>query len=40
MVLPQWDVEADREQLQEMSDRMLDYGIISEEFDVETMLVD
>ncbi|MGK5114811.1 ABC transporter substrate-binding protein [Geodermatophilus sp. CPCC 205506] len=40
VVLPQWDVEADPEQLQEMSDRMLDYGIISEEFDVETMLVD
>ncbi|MGK5113193.1 MULTISPECIES: ABC transporter substrate-binding protein [unclassified Geodermatophilus] len=38
--LPQWDAEADAEQLQEMSDLMLEYGIISEEFDVETILID
>ncbi|MGY1637692.1 ABC transporter substrate-binding protein [Geodermatophilus sp. SYSU D00742] len=38
--LPEWDAEVDREQLQKMSDLMLEYGIISEEFDVETMVAD
>ncbi|MBB3087022.1 ABC transporter substrate-binding protein [Geodermatophilus sabuli] len=36
--LPEWDAEVDRQQLQKMSDLMLEYGIISEEFDVETMI--
>jgi ABC-type nitrate/sulfonate/bicarbonate transport system substrate-binding protein len=36
--LPEWDAEVDAEQLQKMSDLMLEYGIISEEFDVETMI--
>ncbi|NEK59457.1 ABC transporter substrate-binding protein [Geodermatophilus sabuli] len=40
VALPEWDAEADVEQLQEMADLMLEYGIISEEFDVETMMVD
>jgi NitT/TauT family transport system substrate-binding protein len=38
--LPHWDVEADAAQLQEMSDLMLEYGILSEEFDVDTIIVD
>jgi len=40
VALPEWNAVADREQLQEMADLMLEYGIISEEFDVQTMLVD
>ncbi|MGY1639033.1 ABC transporter substrate-binding protein [Geodermatophilus sp. SYSU D00742] len=40
VALPAWDAEVDADQLQEMSDLMLEYGIISEEFDVETMIVD
>ncbi|MGY1708711.1 ABC transporter substrate-binding protein [Geodermatophilus sp. SYSU D00758] len=40
VALPAWDADADAEQLQEMSDLMLEYGIISEEFDVEQMLLD
>jgi len=40
VALPAWDAEVDVEQLQEMSDLMLEYEIISEEFDVETMIVD
>jgi ABC-type nitrate/sulfonate/bicarbonate transport system substrate-binding protein len=39
VALPEWDPVADREQLQEMADLMLEYGIISEEFDVSTILV-
>jgi ABC-type nitrate/sulfonate/bicarbonate transport system substrate-binding protein len=38
--LPSWDAEADAEQLQEMADLMLEYEVISEEFDVESILVD
>ncbi|MBB3084400.1 ABC transporter substrate-binding protein [Geodermatophilus sabuli] len=40
VALPAWDADVDVDQLQEMSDLMLEYGIISEEFDVETMIVD
>ncbi|MGY1691402.1 ABC transporter substrate-binding protein [Geodermatophilus sp. SYSU D01105] len=40
VALPAWDAEVDVAQLQEMSDLMLEYGIISEEFDVRTMVVD
>jgi ABC-type nitrate/sulfonate/bicarbonate transport system substrate-binding protein len=40
VALPAWDAEVDVEQLQEMSDLMLEYGIISEEFDVEEIIVD
>jgi ABC-type nitrate/sulfonate/bicarbonate transport system substrate-binding protein len=40
VALPAWDAEVDVAQLQEMSDLMLEYGIISEEFDVQTMIVD
>jgi ABC-type nitrate/sulfonate/bicarbonate transport system substrate-binding protein len=39
VALPEWEAEADAEQLQEMADLMLEYGIISEEFDVQTMLL-
>ncbi|MGY1704755.1 ABC transporter substrate-binding protein [Geodermatophilus sp. SYSU D00697] len=40
VALPAWDAEVDVAQLQEMADLMLEYGIISEEFDVRTMIVD
>jgi ABC-type nitrate/sulfonate/bicarbonate transport system substrate-binding protein len=40
VALPAWDADVDVEQLQEMSDLMLEYGIISEEFDVQTIIVD
>ncbi|MGY1693183.1 ABC transporter substrate-binding protein [Geodermatophilus sp. SYSU D01105] len=38
VALPEWDAEVDEAQLQEMADLMLEYGIISEEFDVQTMI--
>lgn len=38
IALPQWDAATDTEQLTKMSDLMLDYGIISEKFDVTTIL--
>jgi NitT/TauT family transport system substrate-binding protein len=38
--LPQWEAEADAAQLQEMADLMLEYEVITEEFDVESILVD
>ncbi|MGY1625285.1 ABC transporter substrate-binding protein [Geodermatophilus sp. SYSU D00965] len=38
VALPEWDAEVDEAQLQEMADLMLQYGIISEEFDVQTMI--
>lgn len=34
VAIPQWDAEADQEQLQKMADLMLEYGLIEEEFDV------
>ncbi|MGY1643811.1 ABC transporter substrate-binding protein [Geodermatophilus sp. SYSU D00703] len=40
VALPAWDADVDEAQLQEMADLMLEYGIISEEFDVQTMVVD
>ncbi|MGY1821742.1 ABC transporter substrate-binding protein [Geodermatophilus sp. SYSU D00079] len=40
VALPAWDAQVDVAQLQKMSDLMLEYGIISEEFDVEMMIVD
>jgi ABC-type nitrate/sulfonate/bicarbonate transport system substrate-binding protein len=40
VALPAWDAEADVEQLQKMADLMLEYGIISEEFDVQTIILD
>jgi NitT/TauT family transport system substrate-binding protein len=38
VALPEWDAEVDEAQLQKMADLMLEYGIISEEFDVQTMI--
>ena len=40
VALPAWDAQVDVEQLQKTSDLMLEYGIISEEFDVASMVVD
>lgn len=40
VALPQWDAAIDVEQLTKMSDLMFKYGIIGEEFDVATMVVD
>jgi ABC-type nitrate/sulfonate/bicarbonate transport system substrate-binding protein len=34
VAMPEWAAEADQEQLQKMSDLMLQYGILSEDFDV------
>lgn len=39
VAMPQWDASIDIEQLNKMADLMLQYGIISEEFDVTTMVV-
>jgi ABC-type nitrate/sulfonate/bicarbonate transport system substrate-binding protein len=39
VALPEWAPEPDEEQLQKMADLMLDYGIISEEFEVASMIV-
>lgn len=36
--LPQWDMELDAEALQETADLMQKYGIISEAFDIESMM--
>jgi ABC-type nitrate/sulfonate/bicarbonate transport system substrate-binding protein len=38
VVMPEWDAEPNPEQLQKMADLMLEYGLISEEFDVSTMI--
>lgn len=40
VVLPEWDAELDPQQLQKMSDLMLEYELISEEFDVSTIIAD
>ncbi|SFK52151.1 ABC transporter substrate-binding protein [Geodermatophilus ruber] len=40
VALPEWNAEVDSAQLQKVSDLMFEYGIISDEFDVETMIVD
>lgn len=34
VAMPEWEAEADQEQLQKMADLMLRYGILGEEFDV------
>lgn len=39
VALPEWAAEPDEEQLQKMADLMLDFGIISEEFEVASMIV-
>ncbi|WP_141013614.1 ABC transporter substrate-binding protein [Nocardioides sambongensis] len=38
VALPEWSSELDAEVLQEMTDLMEQYGVIAEEFDVETMM--
>jgi ABC-type nitrate/sulfonate/bicarbonate transport system substrate-binding protein len=38
--MPEWDAEPNPEQLQKMADLMLEYGLISEEFDVATMIAE
>jgi ABC-type nitrate/sulfonate/bicarbonate transport system substrate-binding protein len=38
VAMPEWEADADQEQLQKMSDLMLQYGILSEEFDVEELI--
>ncbi|WP_346618460.1 ABC transporter substrate-binding protein [Blastococcus montanus] len=38
VALPEWEADVGEEQLQEMADLMLEYGIIDEEFDVSTMI--
>jgi ABC-type nitrate/sulfonate/bicarbonate transport system substrate-binding protein len=38
VALPEWNAEVDAAQLQKMADLMLEYGIIGEEFDVQTMI--
>ena len=38
--LPEWDAEPNPEQLHKMSDLMLEYEIISEEFDVSKIIVE
>ena len=40
VALPEWDAEPNPEQLRKMSDLMLEYEIISEEFDVSRIIVE